>query len=167
LPDLICDTSPIQYLYQTELLHILPALAESVVAPPAVVDELAAGRQLGVSLPDPAQLDWILIRRPSGETALPLVNDLGPGEAGVLMLALESRRSVAVLDDALARRVAETLHLRFTGTLGLLLDAKSAGLLPRVKPILDQLDALRFRLSLQTRRAVLTLAGEDHEEKPE
>lgn len=167
MPELICDTSPIQYLYQTELLHILPTLAESVVAPPAVVDELAAGRQLGVSLPDVTQLDWISIRKPSGEIALPLVNDLGPGEAGVLMLALESRRSVAVLDDVLARRVAETLHLRFTGALGLLLDAKSVGLIQKVGPILDQLDTLRFRVSPQTRRAVLTLAGEDHEEDPE
>jgi predicted nucleic acid-binding protein len=76
------------------------------------------------------------------------------------MLALESRKAVVVLDDALARRVAEALGLRLTGTLGLLLDAKRAGLIPAVGPLLDQLQALRFRVAPHTRAAVLKLAGE-------
>jgi predicted nucleic acid-binding protein len=48
-----------------------------------------------------------------------LVTDLGPGEAEVLMLALEAREAVVILDDALARRAAAMLGLRVTGTLGL------------------------------------------------
>lgn len=160
MPDIICDTSPIQYLYQLELLHILPALARQVIVPPTVVDELAAGRAAGVNLPDLTTLDWVTVRHPASESALPLVTDLGPGETAVLMLALELREAVAVLDDALARRVAEMLGLRFTGTLGLLLDAKHAGLVPAVAPRLDQLQALRFRLAPHTRAAVLKLAGE-------
>jgi len=42
----------------------------------------------------------------------------------------------------------------------LLLDAKRAGLIPAVGPLLDQLDALRFRVAPHTRTAVLKLAGE-------
>jgi predicted nucleic acid-binding protein len=76
------------------------------------------------------------------------------------MLALELSESVVVLDDALARRVAETMDLRLTGTLGLLLAAKNAGLVPAVTPLLDQLQALRFRLVAHTRAAVIVLAGE-------
>jgi predicted nucleic acid-binding protein len=68
---------------------------------------------------------------------------------------------VLVLDDALARRVAQTLDLKSTGTLGLLLDAKKAGLIPAVKPSLDRLDALRLRLAFHTRNTVLKLAGEE------
>ncbi len=66
---------------------------------------------------------------------MPLVTDLGPGETEVLMLGLESRESILVLDDAFARRVAETLALRFTGTLGLLLDAKRSGLIAQVRSV--------------------------------
>ena len=91
---------------------------------------------------------------------MPLVTNLGAGEAEALMLALELREAVVVLDDALARRVAETLGLNVTGTLGLLLDAKRAGLITAVGPLLDQLEALRFRLAPHTRTAVLKLAGE-------
>jgi predicted nucleic acid-binding protein len=50
--------------------------------------------------------------------------------------------------------------LKFTGTLGVLLEAKPAGLLTEVKSQLDRLDALGFRVSGETRLAVLRLAGE-------
>jgi len=160
LSEVICNTSPIEYLHQLELLRILHALAGQVIVPPAVVDELAEGRALGVNLPDLTALDWVTIRRPVSELAVPLVTDLGPGETEVLMLALESREAIVVLDDALARRVAETFGHRLTGTLGLLLDAKRAGLIPAVSPLLDQLQALRFRVAPHTRAAVLKLAGE-------
>jgi len=131
-----------------------------MIVPPAVVDELAEGRALGMNLPDLTKFDWVAVRRPVSELAVPLVTDLGPGETEVLMLGLESREAVVVLDDTLARRVAEILGLRLTGTLGLLLDAKRAGLIMAVSPLLDQLHALRFRVAPNTRAAVLKLAGE-------
>ncbi|UCC86700.1 MAG: DUF3368 domain-containing protein [Anaerolineales bacterium] len=161
MPEVVCDTSPIQYLHQLELLHILPALVESVVVPPAVMNEVATGRTLGVNLPDLEELAWVTVRRPTSAAALPLVTDLGPGETQVLMLALEAPEAVVVLDDALARQVAEALNLKFTGTLGLLIDAKRAGLVSAVGPLLDQLQALRFHLAIHTRIAVLKLAGEE------
>lgn len=160
MAEVICNTSPIQYLHQLELLHIIPALARRVIVPPAVVGELAEGRAAGVNLPDPSALDWISVRCPASALALPLITDLGPGEIEVLMLALESRESIVVLDDALARRVAAMLAVRLTGTLGLLIDAKRAGLIPSIAPLLDQLQTLRFRIAPHTRAAVLTLAEE-------
>lgn len=162
MPKAICDTLAIQYLHQLRLLHILPALTDGVIIPPAVVDELATGKALRVNLPDLTGLDWVSVRRPESAAALPLVTDLGPGETEVLMLALESPKEVVVLDDALARRVAQTLNLRLTGTLGLLVDAKRAGLILTVEPCLDQLQALRFHLAPHTRNAVLKLAGEEN-----
>lgn len=146
---MICNTSPLQYLHQLGLLHILPALAGEVVVPLAVEEELAIGRAAGVSL-----------RRPRSQPALPLIHDLGPGETEVLMLALESSDPIVILDDALARRSAETLKIPLTGIVGLLLDAKRVGLIERVAPCLDRLQALRFRLSPRTWAAVLRLAGE-------
>ena len=156
----MCNTSPVQYLHQLGLLHLLPKLGGRVSILPAVVEELAAGRKAGVDLPDPTQLDCVRIHRPVSAAALPLVRDLGPGETEVLMLGLESRDSILVLDDALARRVAVGLGLRLTGTIGILLSAKRAGLMSMVTPAIDHLQALRFHVAPQTRAAVLTLAGE-------
>jgi predicted nucleic acid-binding protein len=121
---------------------------------------------MGESLPHLTLLDWVIVRRPASEPALPLVADLGPGETQVLMLALESRDAVVVLDDALARQVAEKLEIRLTGTLGLLLDAKRVGLIPAVAPRLDKLQDLRFRLAPRTRAALLKLAGEEPKAAP-
>jgi len=115
---------------------------------------------LGLDLPDLADLEWIKVERPISQSAVPLVADLGPGETEVLMLALESSDALVILDDGRARRVAKTLGIPFIGTLGLLIDAKSAGLIEAVGPFLDQLDTLGFRLSNHTRRAVMKMVGE-------
>ncbi|MHB8777610.1 MAG: DUF3368 domain-containing protein [Anaerolineales bacterium] len=120
MTNVICNTSPFQYLHQIDQLRILPALAGKIIVPSAVVDELAAGRVAGVDLPDLAQLDWVMVQSPAGQSALPLISDLGAGESEVLMLALETPGATVILDDMLARRVAKSLNLHLTGTLGLL-----------------------------------------------
>jgi predicted nucleic acid-binding protein len=160
LPEVICDTSPLQYLHQIGHLQILPFLAGRVIVPAAVEEELATGRRAGVDLPDPRTLDWVTVKRPTGRRALPPATDLGAGETEVLMIALESVDPIVVLDDGLARSFAESLNIRLTGTIGLLLDAKRAGLVEALTPLLDQLQSLGFRLSPHTRRTVLRLAGE-------
>ena len=160
MPEVICNTSPLQYLHQIGQLSILPALVGSIVVPPAVLAELDAGIAKGLDLPQLENLQWIRIQAPIGAKAASLITDLRPGESQVLMLALEMPGSVALLDDALARRVATAKGIPIKGTLGLLLDAKRAGHLPAVKPSLDRLQELGFRIAQQTRDAVLKLAGE-------
>jgi hypothetical protein len=152
--------SPLQYLHQLGALRLLPQLAKTITIPPAVKQELDVGRGLGLTLPDVESLSWISVRVPSSAVALPLVTDLGAGEKEVLALALETPDSVCILDDALARQVANALHLRVTGTLGILIDAKRAGIVSAVRPLIDQLQSLGFRLAPRTRAAVLTITGE-------
>ncbi|MEQ8957799.1 MAG: hypothetical protein RLP02_07755 [Coleofasciculus sp. C2-GNP5-27] len=62
MPEVITDTSPIQYLYQTNLLNLLPSLYNQIIMPQGVAEELAQGRSLGVALPEPGLLSWITIR---------------------------------------------------------------------------------------------------------
>ena len=160
MSEVICNTSPLQYFYQLGMLHVFQALAGRIIVPPAVVHELAVGRAQGVSLPDPTVLEWITVRPPASTAVLPLVMDLGPGETEVLALALESTDAIVILDDALARQMATTLAIRFRGSLGILLDAKQAGLVAAITPLLDQLQALGFHLSSETRKLILDLVSE-------
>ena len=160
MSEVICNTSPLQYFYQLGMLHVFQVLAGRIIVPPAVVHELAVGRAQGVSLPDPTGFEWITVRPPASTAVLPLVMDLGPGETEVLALALESTDAIVILDDALARQMATTLAIRFRGSLGLLLDAKQAGLVSAIAPLLDQLQALGFHLSAETRNLILDLANE-------
>ena len=150
MAEVICNTSPLQYLHQIDQLEILPALAGKVLVPQAVVEELAEGAERGVNLPDLGKLFWVEVRSPAAALAQPLVTNLGPGETQVLMLTLEIPGSIAILDDRFARRIAEVRGIPVVGTLGLLLNAKRAGVLSQVGPSIDRLERMGFRLSAQT-----------------
>jgi uncharacterized protein len=160
LPELICDTSALIALHQIGQLDILRSLSTAVVIPAAVEQELAIGGSIGHDMPEIASLGWIAVKSPAQTPVLPNASDLGPGESHVLWLTQESSGSVAVVDDEAARRVAAQLGLAYTGTLGLLVDAKRAGLIAAVGPFLDELDLHRFRMSNQVREIVLRAAGE-------
>lgn len=160
MPEVVADTSPLQYLYQTGLLDLLRTLYGRATVPQAVARELEEGRARGIHLPDINALEWMWIESAPGQALLPLAADLGAGEREVLALAASIPDSLALLGDALARRYARLLGLAFTGTLGVLLRAKESGHLDAVAPVLGRLEALRFRLDPETRAAVLELAGE-------
>ncbi len=160
MAEYVVNTSPIQYLHQIGQLDLLPTLLNHVLVPPAVATELAAGRAIGVDLPDLAAHGWLTIRAPSGGSPVPDTITLGPGETEVIALTMECGDAVAVLDDRVARQFALSLGLRITGTLGLLLDAKQAGMLPSMTVAVDRLERHGFRISNATRATVLRLAGE-------
>lgn len=93
-----------------------------------------------------------------------LAVDLGPGELAAISLALENPGRVLLLDDALARRIAQAAGLTVWGTLRVLLEAKSIGLTDRVGPHLARLQEAGMWLSAEIRERVLTLAGETNTE---
>jgi uncharacterized protein len=158
--EVISNTSPLQYLFQTELLDLLPAIYGTIVVPGGVVDELAEGRARGVALADPMTLPWVRVHRVADTALLRIAADLDRGEREVLAVAQQSTDALAILDDALARRYARLLRIPWTGPLGILLTAKATGRLARVSPVLDRLEDLRFRIDAETRASVLRLANE-------
>ena len=160
MTEIICDTSPLQYLHQAGQLDLLTKLFGKIIVPTAVLAEIEIGRRNAVDLPNLSELDWIEIRSPKNAAGLSLTANLGGGETEVLTLALESRGTIVILDDLAARRVAKTLRIKIIGTLGILLEAKRKNLIVEIKPVLDNLEKLRFRLAPQTRTAVLKLANE-------
>lgn len=160
MPEVLADTSPLQYLFQAGLLDLLHGLYTEITVAQAVKDELDAALALYVPLPDIASLPWIKVRKATQQALLLIAPDLGAGERETLALAIESPGLLVLLDDSLARRQARLLNVAFTGTLGLLLKAKESGRLPAIRPVVDLLEALGFRLDPKTRLAVLSLSGE-------
>jgi predicted nucleic acid-binding protein len=158
--EVISNTSPLQYLYQLDLLDLLPTIYGEVLIPAGVVSEIGAGAQRGVALPHLKGLPWLHVCEVATPALLVLVPDLGRGEREVLALALERPGALVILDDSLARRMATRLKLALTGTLGLLLKAKQITRIDRVRPYISRLEALGFRLDDRTRFNILKLAGE-------
>jgi len=72
-----------------------------------------------------------------------------------------------LLDDGLARRIAGAAGLTVWGTLKVLLEGKSHGLVEGIAPLLHQLKEAGMWLSDDIARRILTLAGEtSHDSVP-
>ena len=120
MPDIsvVANTSPLLYLHQVGCLKVLQQLYGTVVVPSAVQEELEVGKRQGIAVPDVSSLSWVHIRPVASAALVPAVVDLGQGEAEVLALGLEIADSLLILDDQLARRIADLYDLRYMGTLG-------------------------------------------------
>lgn len=68
-----------------------------------------------------------------------LCAQLDRGEAEAIVLALERRADVLLVDERRGRRVTAAFGLRVIGLLGMLAEAKRIGLIERVKPVLNDL----------------------------
>lgn len=160
MPNVITDTSVLQYLYQLNLFDLLFSLYNQVIIPVGVASEISKGLALGISLPNLNTFTWVKIVSVSAEQLIPTLPNLGMGEREVISLAVNIPDALAILDDGLARAYAKELNVAFTGTLGILLKAKQAGHLNILSPLLNQLNSLGFRIDSETQRFVLKLAGE-------
>lgn len=144
----VVDSTCLIGLERIGRLDLLSALLEPVFAPPAVVAEFGS------------QLQWMSVETPKSAgtvAALKLVVDAGEAEA--ITLAYE-RGCRIILDDRKARLAAGQLGVPITGTVGLLLKAKQAGLISAILPLLDALDSNQFRVSRALRAEALRLADE-------
>lgn len=159
----ISNTSPLLYLYRGDVLEWLPRLFDEIWIPGAVKRELEEGRQRGYDVLNPSDYIWLQVVEPQAVPSEWLTLDLGAGELAAMALALENPGRVVLLDDALARRMAQAAGLNVWGTLKILLEAKAHGLTGSIKPLVERLKGAGFWISDDIRRRVLMLAAEEEE----
>ena len=107
--------------------------------------------------------DWIQTRSVSDRVIVEaLSNELDVGEAEAIALAVEIQADQVLIDERRGRLVAARLNLRYTGILGILVEAKSQGLIAAVKPLLDALiNQAGFWVAETLYNSVLRLVDED------
>jgi len=92
--------------------------------------------------------DWIEIKEVKDKKYQKFIeNHLDAGEASAIALAMEYEDSLLILDDIRARKYAKQLGLTITGSLGVISKAKERGLIDKIKPIIEKLKDLDFRIS--------------------
>lgn len=156
----VTNASPLIFLAKIDALSLLEELADEVAAPSAVLLEVFAGDDLPKALRQIDSAVWLRI-----EPDLPIAPeiagwDLGPGETQVLAFAVANPGWEAVLDDQEARECARTLGVPKTGTLGIILRAKMAGLIPAARPLVEDLLVKGAYLSADLVRGALAEVGE-------
>jgi predicted nucleic acid-binding protein len=160
MPEVISNTSPLLYLYRGGVLEWLPQLFSEIWVPSAVVLELQEGRRRGYDVPSPSNHTWLEVVEPRALPSEWLTLDLGAGELAAMALTLENPGRIVLLDDALARRIAQAAGLQVWGTLKVLLEAKAQGMTESIEPLIERLKGTGMWISDEIRQRVLVLAGE-------
>ena len=152
LPVAIADSSSLIGLHAIGRLELMQGLFDSVLVAPAVALEIRR-----FALPE-----WIRVAEPAVETsAITLPGGLGPGETETILLSLQMRPDITILDESAARAAARALGINITGVLGLLVAGKKRGLPVSVRTDVDVLRAFGFHISAKLYRDVIDLAGEE------
>lgn len=157
---IVSNTTPIINLAEIGRLDVLEGLFGKVVVPPAVVDELVAKRELFPNAGHAA--DHFEIVQPQDRLLVRgFASVAHAGEAECLALAMENPGSLLILDDLQARALATANSLPFTGTLGVLVEAKAKGLVHAVAPLIEKLRlSARFWISSELEAKILNDVGE-------
>lgn len=158
----VSDTSAIRALANLGRLELLHVMFGAVLVPPAVATELEHPTRpdLGVLRVDAHP--FMSVRAPANiEYVRRLEKELDPGESEAIALAIETRADVLLIDEAQGRTFAVGLGLHCLGVFGILLRAKSRGLVAQVLPLADRLQhEFGFFVSPRLRETVRRLAGE-------
>ena len=156
----VVNASPLILLGKANHLGLLGALADQVVVPKAVVDEVGAK-------PDGATLLQVIAEDPAytlvaNEVApLEILSwDLGAGETQVITNAQSHGAERVVIDDLEGRRCAKATGLKIIGTLGIVGRAKTMGLIDQAEPVVRRLRETGLYASDELVRRLLKEVGE-------
>jgi predicted nucleic acid-binding protein len=138
------DASTLIALESIGEIRVLRDLLGRIAITPSIAEEVFTGRE---SSPlREARGSWIEVVDVRGDRKRWTALGLGIGEASLFLTPKGDR---LVLDESLARTVAEAEGREYTGLLGLLLAGVDAGTIPasRARDILEKLARSSFRMS--------------------
>lgn len=150
---------PLILLGKLGRINLLAQFAQQIMVPQAVLLEIASGGSADSGMAD--TLVWAQDRVVE-DVLLPISIagwDLGAGESQVVAHCLLGRYR-AVLDDGEARAAAKVHSVPLIGSLGVILRARKAGLIPAARPLVEQLVESGSCLSAELIRQALSKVGE-------
>ncbi len=147
---IVSDTSSLIALTNIGELELLKEVYEEVVITPLIAEEY------GLETPD-----WIRIEQIKDIQKFKLLNlELDKGESSGITLALENAPSLLIIDEKKGRRIAKKLGIKILGILGVMIRAKEIGLITQIKPLIEKLEKVDFRIAKRLKNQILERVGE-------
>lgn len=158
----VSDTTPLIGLASIQRFDLLRQLFGELFIAQAVYDEaVVAGREAGGAKREVSTAAWIKSMQVKDRLAVDvLLDELDLGEAETIVLARELGADWVLMDEKKGRRKLTQMGLQKIGTVGILLEAKQIGLIPVIRPELEQLQQRGFGISQAVIDAVLRQANE-------
>jgi uncharacterized protein len=159
----VANSTPLIQLSKIHRLTILRDVYGKIIIPQEVETEVVIE---GAGRPGAAEVQaatWIEARTVTNKaevTRLHTITPLGKGECGTIVLAEEIGAQRVIIDDRAARQVAQARGLPIIGTGGVLLVAKTRGIILNAKDILDELRAQGMHIGQTLYQRILAAAGE-------
>lgn len=163
--DAISDSSPLIFLAALSDFQLLRKLFGEVHIPPAVWTETV---EQGAGLPGSDAVrsavadGWIRVS-PLRTAATPVRHKgqlLHAGEVEVVRLGQQFQAGTLLIDDRLAVHYARSLGFLVIPTIAIYIAAKRRGFVNSIRPKVDRLRDIGFRLATADYEAVLSAAGE-------
>jgi len=133
----VSDATPLIALAKLHHLALLRELFGNLYIPQAVYDEVTVSAPARAGANAVRRADWIQARDPVDKSRVAYLRaDLDPGEAEALVLVEELAADWVLIDEIKARLTAESLGIKYIGTVGLLLLAKQRGYGSAIRPLL-------------------------------
>ena len=161
MADIISNATPLiafAIIGQLELMH---RLVDTLMIPEAVAAEISAYTSAKPGYISLADEPWIKVQPLQSTQQLQLLlPTLDRGEAAVIALALERQAKLVLIDELTGRKVAESLQLKVSGSVGLLIQAKQTGKILAIKPLIMDMRAAGIYFSQRFIDRVLLHVGE-------
>lgn len=162
---IVSDTSPITNLAAIGQLDLLRQLYSRVIIPEAVYNEMVDINKIVPGAVKVKTLSWIQTQTVINSLQVTEIQEnnqsIHLGEAEAIILSLEMKADLLLMDERRGRIVATNYGINITGLLGVLIQAKKQGLIPAIKPLIDQLiTQANFRVNPQLYTVVLQASNE-------
>ncbi len=145
----IINASPLIFLSRSHHLALLKSFADEVWVPEPVAKEILQRGQQDITAQAIKKTAW-LITQPVEHSPISILEwRLGAGESAVLALGLTHTGTEVIIDDLAGRRCADSLDIPVRGTLGLVLTAKKRGVIPKARPVIEDMMGAGLYLSKQ------------------
>jgi predicted nucleic acid-binding protein len=157
---IVCNAGPLIALAGVGKLSLLERVYSRVLIPEAVYEELTGARRFAQQS-ELFQLPWLGRRKVEAMSESLLRAELGRGETETIALACQTKADRVLMDERKGRRIAQLVYgLNVTGTGGVLLAAKEAGLIKEIRPIMEQMRSHGYYLSKRLVEGICLAAGE-------